>query len=357
MRTHSLKLFSKKAPQSVLLMRFSSIGDMLLLTPALEALATAWPQTCIYLATKKKMLPLLKYNPHIDKIFILEEGERLISFARRIATQHPQCILDLHNKMRSKFLRLYFWRIPSLVWQNRSWQDYLPLPLLKKDFHSRVFFANRYHMAVEKLVGRPLPRGYLRYHLKNTEKNMVRNILINKQINLQKKLVAIAPGSLWETKRWPVEYFSKLVQRACKEGVQIILLGGPSDQEIGRQIQADVPGTINFCGKTSLRESAALLSYCDALVSNDSGPMHIARGLCIPVLVFFGSTDPNMFDLKEHTLLYSSQDCAPCGFNGRAKCPLRHFRCMRNITVAQAWQALQKLLQKPSSSSPKYTHA
>jgi ADP-heptose:LPS heptosyltransferase len=109
-------------------------------------------------------------------------------------------------------------------------------------------------------------------------------------------------------------------------------------------VRAVAPEARDLIGKIPLASLGGVLARCTAVVANDSAPMHIARGLGVPTLAIFGSTDPGQFDFTGHALLFAGVDCAPCHFYGRRACPRGHFRCMLDLDVQRAWQALEPLL-------------
>ncbi len=351
-------LSSPLTPQSILVLRFSSLGDVLLTTPAMEALAKAWPKCRIFFATKEEMAPLLKGNPYITKIIALQKGETLFAFAKRLRALDAGAILDLHNKLRSKVLRALLWKWGRVVctWKNRSIRDYIPLPLSYKNYHSRILFANRFHAATESLVGAALPRGFLRYFPSEDELAKAKALLEEQRAELGNKIIGIAMGSAWETKRWLGAYFIRLINKLRLHHMQVVLLGSAVERGWASAVQEQLgaQAIINLCG-APLRISAALLHYCRAFVCNDSGPMHIARAMGIPTLAIFGSTDPAMFDLESHYLAYKGIACSPCGFNGRPSCPRRHFRCMKELLPERIWELLQEALE--GSARKPYLHA
>ena len=317
-------------------------------TPAIEALARRWPQTQIFLASKKSMAPLLEHNPYITEIITLESGEGLLHFTRRLAKRRPQVILDLHNKVRSKIIRLLFFRTPVVVWKHRSLWDHFPLPLSLKNYRLRAPIAKRYHQAAEKLFGEPLESGLLRYFCTAKERARARDIMKNAGIDPAKPVIGVAAGTAWQTKAWPLSYFIELIGRARQDELQVILIGSQRDKEAVEKIQrelGDSKGVVDLCGQP-LRLSAALISHCRAFVANDSAPMHMARAQGVPTLAIFGSTDPMLCDFKGHILAYSKQKCSPCTFIGRSACPRKHFRCMRELRPSELWEKLKILLKK-----------
>src|SRR5438270_379676 len=154
-----------KAPESVLVLRFSAVGDVVLTAPALEALRLAWPGTRILVAVKERLAHLLRHNPNVDEVVELRGGEGPFSFGRRLRQKRPGAVLDLQNKIRSKLLRWQMPGVPAVVWRKRELRDTLPVKLALRPYRASMRFSDRYHAAVEELVGRPLPHGTLRYFL------------------------------------------------------------------------------------------------------------------------------------------------------------------------------------------------
>ena len=342
--------FSQKGPRSLLILRFSSIGDILLTTPAIEALARHWPETKIFVAGKKSMILLLENNPYITELIPLKAGEGLLHFMRRLKKRKAEAILDLHNKARSKIIALFFFRTPRVIWKHRRLRDRLPLPLFLKNYHAPFPIAERYLQAAERLVGRPLEKGFLRYFPTEKEKREGSALMKARGIDLETPLIGVAMSAAWKAKAWPPSYFRELIALALaqEQELQFAFLGSPIDKALAQKIQGelgDPDRVFDLCGQP-LRMSAVLISYCRVFLANDSGPMHIARAQGVPTLAIFGPTDPNICDLEGHILAYSKQRCSPCTFIGRKKCPRKHFRCMRELKALEIWEGLKKLLQK-----------
>jgi len=334
-----------KAPESVLVLRFSAVGDVVLTAPALEALRLAWPGTRILVAVKERLAHLLRHNPNVDEVVELRGGEGPVSFGRRLRQKRPGAVLDLQNKIRSKLLRWQMPGVPAVVWRKRELRDTLPVKLALRPYRASMRFSDRYHAAVEELVGRPLPHGTLRYFLGPQDRDLADSVLRAHGVDPAQPLVGISPGAKWETKRWPAERFAGLARRALAAGLQVAVQGSGSEAPLGQLVAREAPGAVDLTGKLDLPGLGGFVSRCSAFVANDSGPLHIARALGVPTLAIFGSTDPGMFDFAGHALLFAGVECAPCSFFGRSKCPRGHFRCMLDLTEERAWEAFAPLLR------------
>jgi heptosyltransferase-2 len=162
----------------------------------------------------------------------------------------------------------------------------------------------------------------------------------------EKPLVVFAPGAEFgSAKRWPAAYFAQLAQSILDTmaQAQIVLLGSAKDQPVALEIVEGTPAVVSLAGKTSLAQAIALIARADAVVSNDSGLLHIASALNRPVVALYGPTDPNhappFSDIAASIFLHL--DCAPCR---QRECPLLHHKCMRDMAPARVWQALQPML-------------
>jgi heptosyltransferase-2 len=162
--------------------------------------------------------------------------------------------------------------------------------------------------------------------------------------------VCLAPGAGFFTKRWPPEYYRQLICLIKAHlNLKIVILGGSGDTAIGEQLSHS-DDVFNFCGKWNLLECAVIMSKGLAVVSNDTGLMHIATAVQKPVVAIFGSSVVEWGFApfrSEHILVEQSNlICRPCSHIGRHECPQKHFRCMMEISPARVFEALQSLLEK-----------
>jgi ADP-heptose:LPS heptosyltransferase len=151
----------------------------------------------------------------------------------------------------------------------------------------------------------------------------------------------MAPGAANYTKKWPKEYFSEFGKRLRG---QIVLIGGKDDFNDFEFIKNKVGDKcVNLAGKLNLKESGVLIARSRYVVTNDSGPFHIARGVGKKVFVIFGPTDPGMFEYdKKSILLYENTECSPCSLHGDKKCPKGHFKCMKDLTPEKVYKLVKE---------------
>jgi heptosyltransferase II len=166
-------------------------------------------------------------------------------------------------------------------------------------------------------------------------------------LQVDRPLIVFAPGAEFgSAKRWPTSHFAELAQTIQKDRPesQIVLLGSGKDRDVCEEIVAQAAGVRNLAGATALDEAVALIAGADAMVSNDSGLLHIASALNRPIVAIYGPTDPGhappFSDVA--TSLYLALECAPCR---ERECPLGHHRCMKEISAQMVWQPLQPMIK------------
>lgn len=171
------------------------------------------------------------------------------------------------------------------------------------------------------------------------DENNLQRLLDELELNLDKPVVALLPGAEYgEAKRWPLEYYTQLANKLYKQGLQVWIFGSDKDQIAAATIaQGNI--AVNLCGKTRLEDSIDLLSVCKSAVSNDSGLMHIAAALNIPLVAIYGSSTPDYtppLTIKAK-IQYLNLECSPCF---KRVCPLGHTNCLKNITVEQVLNSI-----------------
>ncbi|MBN1960555.1 MAG: glycosyltransferase family 9 protein [Deltaproteobacteria bacterium] len=334
-------------PTTILVLRYSSAGDVLLISPVLSALGAAWPQARIVVVTKSQYVDLVRSHPQVAAVEPVLPNENILKLYFRLRALKPTAILDLHGKLRGMVLRRLVPRQNRALLHKRPWHQSLAVRLRFKRYHNKQLIVERYHAALEQLLGHKVSPGVL-HHVATTEHlAKVSESLVAAGVDLTKPICGISPGSQWPTKCWPIEYYGELAARLTNnDGLQVVLVGSQKEVQLTKAIKSRAPAAIDLGGYFNLCELAAFISKCRLFIANDSGPMHMARAQGVATVAIFGSTDPGLFDFTGHTALSLNLDCAPCSLYGRKRCPLGHFRCMRELDVDRVYDAVQKIFAK-----------
>lgn len=338
---------SSKPTPHILVVRFSAIGDILLTTPLLRALRTRHPDARITALTKEQYLPLLSHNRNIDEVLGIGPAESVRQVAERLRRIRYTHRLDLHGSLRSLALR----RLIPGRWSTYS-KRRLPRALLiatKRDFYrAEVPVAERYFEAAASLDVQP-DGGPPDFFLSPEAQSEASLWLMQAGGGTPSSLVAIAPGAAHATKRWPVKHWIELTRRVTSSGATVVVLGGADDVTIAKAIVAGAGSQVlTAAGQLSLQHTGAVLQRASALLSGDTGVMHMATAVGTPVVALFGPTVRQLgfFPYSAHRAAVLERDlgCRPCTAQGSSRCPLGHHRCMREIVPTAVAASLAELL-------------
>ena len=365
------------------------LGDAVMTTPALQRLREALPDSHIALLTNEKLADLWRYDPCLNSVITFAAGESLWSVARRLSAERFQTALVLPNSPRSA-LEAWLAGIPQRIGNKGHWRRWFltrmaaPRPdsmhMHKRsirEVHRRIdasangihnegrrFFPATAHQTHEYLhlaavLGanpEPIPS---RLVVKTEEVQAVAaKFNLAAEITDRRPFFGLNPGATYgPAKRWPAERFAAVAREVQRRTQCVCLIfGGAAEVALSREVQAATgirqPALFNLAGQTTLRELCALLKLCRVLLTNDTGPMHIAAALGTPVVVPFGSTSseltgPGLSGDTRHQLLKSTAPCAPCF---RRTCPV-DFRCMTGIAVETVVEAVSRVIQPSALSS------
>jgi len=320
----------------ILVIRFSSIGDIVLTTPVLRCLRQQLPDAEIHYLTKEEFRPVLYANPNIDKVHYLAND--LAALITALKAEKYDYIADLHNNLRTARVKQAL-EVESHAFPKLNIPKWL-LVNLKLHMMPDKSIVERYFEAVKPLGIHNDGQG-LDYFIPQGA------LTNNDDIPTShwQGYVGCVIGGSYNTKKFPVEKWKVF---CAAVPYPVILLGGPDDRDAGRLIAEQDPIKIyNSCGKFNLNESAHLVQRAQVIVSNDTGLMHIAAAFKKPIISLWGNTSPEfgMFPyyggnnlqqrisplsvLMENKKLY----CHPCSKLGYNKCPKGHFRCMNDLDV------------------------
>lgn len=310
--------------KKVLLVRFSSFGDVVLLLPVIRKLSRAGYET--HVLTKKMYAEIFAANPLAAKLILLEEHKNLLSLAARIRKENYYRIIDLHRNLRSFILRIFF----------------LPRTLVYRKFSFRRFLFLRFR--INLLKKNSVVMNYLeplkRLGIRITPRDANYSLFIDKTAIRKKvktlagtgKLIVMAPFAKYPTKEWP--YYGKLI-KALSRAHKILIVGEKKD---GKRAGLLRPA-LNLCGKLTLNETAYLISRSRLFISNDSGLMHLGCGTGAKMTVLLGSTVKEFGFMPEREniriLEKKGAACRPCHYHGRLSCPKGHLDCLKGISVEE----------------------
>ncbi|HKJ81091.1 MAG TPA: glycosyltransferase family 9 protein [Ignavibacteriaceae bacterium] len=318
---------------NILIIRLSSLGDILLTTPFIRSLKKQYPSVNIDFLLRQQYEDTLKYSPHLRKLYVLKENYEEVAVT--ISQNKYDLIIDLQNNLRSHKLSAKS-KAKKLRFRKHDIEKYL---LVK-------FKINRMKY---------LPQIPVRYSKTLKDFQLDDNgleIFLPKNIKSKLKkdgnYIALAPGSRHFTKMWPEYYYIYLCKMLLVNDFNVVLMGGKSDMEICNEISKLLPKTINLCNDDDILQTVADMKKCRAVVCNDSGMMHTACAAGVPVLTFFGSTVKEFgftpYNNKNLILENNSLSCRPCSHIGRSECPKLHFDCMKEITPQTAFRNINQLI-------------
>ena len=344
--THSI-------PARILIVRLSSIGDILLSFPLVQAIANSYPEAKIDFLTGKAHTELLQpIASRLDKILRFDkthdrrERGRIRAILRK---SDYDFILDIHNNHRSRSMlaglgisvhRLQKYRVRRFLYTKCRWKSVYP------HIHVAQKYLNTFPIALDN------PDLYVKidYGLPELTEN-IDNFLAD--FPPKKPKIILFPGARHFTKRWPLEYYAELIAVILDQTDWQVIIGGDTEdgQYVSQLKVLENQRVHNACGQFDLLEIMLLIRICDWVVSNDSAPMHMAALFHKKQIAIFGNTVPRFgfAPLNPKAVILENRQlrCRPCSHIGYKKCPKGHFRCLRDISVESVMKKLE--LSDPST--------
>lgn len=321
----------------VLIIRLSSLGDILLTTPLIRAIKKENAAIQIDFLLRSEYRDLLIKNPNINELFLFTRNDfENLNLIKSLRTKKYDLVIDLQNNFRSRGITSKLTG-EKVRFDKKSFQKILlvkaKINLLKTAPAIPVRYAN-------VIDGLELDDGGLDLF---TDKEP------SSEIKKLEDVIGLCPGARHFTKKWPVEYFIQLSRFLIRNNFNVVLFGGKIDKEICRQINEEVPETINLQNDDDILQTAADMKICKAIVCNDSGLMHAASAVGTKVLTIFGSSVKEFgfapYNCKSLILENNSLSCRPCSHIGRESCPEGHFSCMKEIKPDFVYNELMKFLK------------
>lgn len=344
-----------------LVIRLSSMGDVLLSTALLRQLRTAHPHARIDVIVDERFAEIVRYNPHCSQVIEYNRqstSSDIATLRQSLGSSLPHgmydAVIDLQRNHRSRRLRQGMGKHVYRIHKNR-WKK-VALVYLKQNFYTDIVpIAERYRLTVRELGVCDDGEG-LEMWLPEESSSAVYPPAVRTTKGTHQR-IAVAPGAFHATKRWLPERFAEAASVLAQEmQADIVLLGGTADKHICSTVAMHIPKGIvvtDTSGTTSMSETARLLDSCSLLLTNDTGVMHIAAARRIPVVSVFGSTVQHFgfapFRVPAR-VVETNLPCRPCTHIGRNHCPQHHFHCMRFVETNHVVAAARAVIQEISPS-------
>jgi heptosyltransferase II len=320
------------------------LGDAVMNTPAMGAIRATFPKAEIVVVANPVVAEIFTAHPYCDRVTVFDKkGEHrgiagMIRFARVLRRERFDLAILLQKAIEAAVMA-FLAGVPRRVGYRTDGRGLLLTHSQPFTREIRTRHQSEHYLHLLRSFG--ISGGGNRQKLQCTEEEL---LWADERLG-RTAWAAVNPGAAYgSAKRWFPERFAEVGDRLASEyGFRILLTGGPGEQEIGRDIEAAMASKpLNLIGKTSVRQMMALLSRCGLMVTNDSGPMHVAAALRVPIVAIFGSTDhTTTFPLADkYRIVRHTIDCAPCLLR---MCPTDH-RCMEMVSADDVLAAVRELI-------------
>ncbi len=351
--------------QRILLIKPSSLGDVIHALPVLHGLRTRYPQAHIAWLISRSFAPIIARHPELDELIVFDRNQfarlgrspgatrAFFTFVRALRRRRFDLVVDLQGLFRSGFfaratgapVRLGLREARELAWLAYTHR----IPRGGPDVH-----AVERNYAVARWLGFEDVPVTMNLAISPAERADARTLLADAGVPAGRPFVAILPGARWETKRWLPQRFAALVEWVASEsGVEAVLMGGPDERDACTQIMALATGwAANLAGQTSLRQLAAVIAEAAVVVCHDSGPMHIAAALQRPMVAISGPTNPSRTGpyRQVDAVLRRDLPCSPCYLRRLSQCPHAH-ECMQGIEADAVISRVARTLEASAAST------
>ena len=319
----------------ILVIQTAFIGDVILITPLIKQLKMVFPNSLIDVVVMATCAKLLENNPNINKIIVFNKKSGFLSFKKfikEVKSNGYDVSISPHSSFRTGLLT-FLARIKTRIGFKRNLQKYL---LTESIPHPKYIHKKNKNLNLLSIL-KQSPQYSLNTELfpSNDDYQKAHNLMDS----FLSPVILISPGSVWPTKRWPVENYLQLTNKLLDNDFCIVLSGSQAEREICDYIYQNTEKKNkikNIAGEYNLLESAAVIDKVELVICNDSGALHIANAMNTPVFAFFGPTVKNIgyFPYRENDFIFQTNlPCRPCGSHGGRKCPQKHFGCMKKIEV------------------------
>lgn len=337
----------------ILITRTDRIGDVVLSTPVIKALREKYPQAYIAMIVAPYARDVVDANPYLDEVIVYDKDIkhrswwRSFKFASRLKKKKFDLALTLHPTNRAHILT-FLAAIPRRLGYDRKF-GFLNNLRVKHEKQDGLKHEAEYNLDLLKKLGISGNSADLFVPIKAESEEWVSRLLEENGIKGSDKLLAVNPGASCPSKIWPAENFARAAaELARKYGFKVLVLSGPKDTHLADAVIRGLSGAgLNLSGKTSVSRLASLLKRCALFISNDSGPVHIASSLGVPVISIFGRNQPGLSPRrwgplgKKGKYLHKDVGCIRCLAHGCEK----GFACLKAVSVEDVLAAAESILE------------
>jgi ADP-heptose:LPS heptosyltransferase len=313
----------------ILIIRFSSIGDIVLTTPVIRCCKQQLKDAEIHYVTKSSFRSVLEHNPYVDKLFTFDKD--LNEVIPQLKKENYDLVVDLHKNLRSVRLKLALGK-KSTSFRKLNVKKWLAVNLKSMTALPDVHIVQRYLETVSSIGVKDDGKG-LDYFIGENDKIDIYSI----DPSLTNGFAVLVVGGSYYTKKIPL---AKLIEICNKSKLPVVLMGGKEDSAIAEEVVSKCKNAFNTCGKFSLNQSASVIGQSSIVITSDTGLMHIASAYGKKIFSLWGNTVPQfgMYPYqpgKGSKVLEVELKCRPCSKLGYHKCPKGHFKCMMEINVSE----------------------
>ena len=336
-------------PNKILVIQTAFPGDAILTLPFIQELKKKRPGYLIDVLCIPSTADIFEASPSVNIVILFDKKGKqrsfssFIKFIKELKMKNYEIVYSPHRSFRSALITLNLGAEESFGYENSS---------LKFAFKSLVNYNPSDHEVKRNLSFINSNYGDDKWKImpqivvSDESKKKVQDYLNSTKIN---KFIAVAPGSVWETKKYPVEYYKILIDHFVNKNYQIVLIGGEEDKSLCEVLQTSSERNVyTAAGVFSLVESTELLKNASLLICNDSAPTHLGMSADIPVLTIYCSTIPGFgfypYNSKSDYISYDKLNCKPCGIHGFRKCPIETFDCAKKLTPDLVISKAEKLI-------------
>jgi heptosyltransferase-2 len=319
--------------ERILIIQTAFIGDAILTLPMIQKLKELYPSREIHVLSIQSTLDIFSSSPFVDKVLVIDKKGKqksffsFFNFVRKIKSNNYSLVYSPHRSFRSALIAYLIKADSSYCFSNSS---------LKFVYKNIVAYIPSHHEVRRNLdlIGfksddenwKILPQLIVPLYSKEKINSFFA------KFNTNNNFVTVAPGSVWNTKNYPIEYYEKIVEYFVEKQFHVIIIGGAKDKVLCDGLAEKFSSNVySVAGEFSILETVELLKRVKILISNDSAPTHLAMCADIPVLTIYCSTVQDFgffpYNNKSKFISYDALDCKPCGIHGHKECPLKTFDC------------------------------